>query len=100
MTKYSGAGVSSILHSLLLLFFLAASNMKNYQVHSKEIRIMSESVVESISFGDFSLWGNLKGDKNIVSFDLELTARCNNDCRHCYINLPAGDKVAKKESER
>ena len=24
-----------------------------------------------------------------------MTARCNNECRHCYINLPAGDKKAK-----
>ena len=29
------------------------------------------------------------------SFALELTARCNNDCRHCCINLPAGDSAAK-----
>ena len=30
-----------------------------------------------------------------MSIGLELTARCNNDCRHCYINLPAGDREAK-----
>jgi MoaA/NifB/PqqE/SkfB family radical SAM enzyme len=29
-----------------------------------------------------------------IAFDLEITARCNNDCRHCYINLPAGDRDA------
>jgi MoaA/NifB/PqqE/SkfB family radical SAM enzyme len=26
---------------------------------------------------------------------LDLTYRCNNNCRHCYINLPARDKLAK-----
>jgi radical SAM protein with 4Fe4S-binding SPASM domain len=31
-----------------------------------------------------------------LSFDLELTARCMNDCRHCYINLPAGDAEARR----
>jgi radical SAM protein with 4Fe4S-binding SPASM domain len=33
----------------------------------------------------------------LVSFDLEVTARCNFACRHCYINLPAGDTFAKKK---
>ena len=33
-----------------------------------------------------------------LSFDLEITARCNNDCRHCYINLPAGDREARGAS--
>jgi len=32
-----------------------------------------------------------------LSFDLEVTARCNNNCRHCYINLPAGDVEAKQK---
>ena len=28
--------------------------------------------------------------------DIELTERCNNDCVHCYINLPEDDKAARK----
>jgi radical SAM protein with 4Fe4S-binding SPASM domain len=44
---------------------------------------------------EFDLWNELE-DKGIpVSFELELTARCNNDCRHCYINLPAADRAAR-----
>lgn len=27
-----------------------------------------------------------------LSFDIEITARCNMNCAHCYINLPAGDQ--------
>ncbi len=34
--------------------------------------------------------------RQLVSFDIEVTARCNNNCRHCYINLSAGDKAARK----
>lgn len=30
------------------------------------------------------------------SFDFDLTARCNNDCNHCYINVPADDAGYKK----
>ncbi len=29
--------------------------------------------------------------------DMELTERCNNNCIHCYINLPADDLTAKKK---
>ncbi|MCX6701050.1 MAG: radical SAM protein [Methanomicrobiales archaeon] len=43
---------------------------------------------------DFSLWDKMKSGRKVFSFDLEVTARCNNDCPHCYINLPAGDRVA------
>lgn len=42
-----------------------------------------------------ALWKKLK-DKHVpLSFSIEITARCNNDCRHCYINLPAGDRNAR-----
>lgn len=38
------------------------------------------------------LWEKLKQHRGALSFDLEITARCNLHCRHCYINLPAGDQ--------
>jgi radical SAM protein with 4Fe4S-binding SPASM domain len=41
------------------------------------------------------LWEKVSKKRAPISFDLEITARCNNDCRHCYINLPAGDLEAK-----
>ncbi len=44
---------------------------------------------------DFPLWEKLQASDVPASFDIEITARCNNDCRHCYINLPAGDTVAQ-----
>lgn len=43
----------------------------------------------------FSLWDKLKDKRLPLSFDLEVTARCNNACPHCYINLPAGDRAAR-----
>lgn len=43
----------------------------------------------------FKLWDKLQARRAPVSFDLEITARCNNDCRHCYINLPAGDSAVQ-----
>jgi len=58
---------------------------------------VSESVVSSVSLPEFSLWGKMKGKGSLMSVSLEITARCNNDCRHCYINLPAGDKSAKED---
>jgi radical SAM protein with 4Fe4S-binding SPASM domain len=44
---------------------------------------------------DFPLWEKLKARRAVLSFDLEITARCNHRCRHCYINLPAGDYAAR-----
>ncbi len=58
---------------------------------------MSASVVSSQPLPDFLLWKKLKANRTLVSFNLEATARCNNNCRHCYINLPADDKAAKEK---
>jgi radical SAM protein with 4Fe4S-binding SPASM domain len=49
----------------------------------------------SMEMKDFPLWDKLKERRAVLAFDLEITARCNNDCRHCYINLPANDREAK-----
>ena len=52
-------------------------------------------MMEKIEIQDFTLWDKLKEKRMLLSFELELTARCNNNCRHCYINLPAGDRKAR-----
>ncbi len=49
----------------------------------------------SIEIQDFVLWKKLGAKRTLYSFDLDLTARCNLNCRHCYINLPAGDETAR-----
>jgi radical SAM protein with 4Fe4S-binding SPASM domain len=56
---------------------------------------MSESFVSPLALNRFTIWKKAKEERTLISFNLEITARCNNDCRHCYINLPAGDKSAK-----
>jgi radical SAM protein with 4Fe4S-binding SPASM domain len=53
------------------------------------------SKISTIEVQDFALWDKMKDKRSLISFDLELTARCNLNCRHCYINLPAGDKAAQ-----
>jgi radical SAM protein with 4Fe4S-binding SPASM domain len=58
---------------------------------------MKESYSSTISLPEFSLWEKIKNQRKLISFDLELTARCNNNCKHCYINLPADDKKARKK---
>lgn len=56
---------------------------------------MNEGYVSSLPLPEFALWKKAVEGRPLFSFDFDLTARCNNNCRHCYINLPAGDAAAK-----
>jgi radical SAM protein with 4Fe4S-binding SPASM domain len=58
---------------------------------------MNSTKVSSIPLSRFPLWEKIQGKRIPVSFILELTARCNLNCRHCYINLPAGDCEARSK---
>lgn len=56
---------------------------------------MKKKFAAATTLSEFPLWNRL-GEKRVpFSFDFEITARCNHDCRHCYINLPAGDQEAR-----
>jgi len=54
------------------------------------------SLVSTTPLPELPLWRRLAGRRAPLDFFLEITARCNNDCRHCYINLPAGDPEARR----
>jgi radical SAM protein with 4Fe4S-binding SPASM domain len=69
--------------------------MEGYPCHYKEVTKLNNFFQTSISLSEFSLWEKTRAKRIPLSFELEITARCNNNCRHCYINLPAGDAVAK-----
>jgi radical SAM protein with 4Fe4S-binding SPASM domain len=58
---------------------------------------MADNFASSILLPEFSLWEKMKNKRNLISFDLDITARCNHNCRHCYINLPADDISAKSK---
>lgn len=58
---------------------------------------MKKKFTAAIALPEFPLWNQLEEKRVPFSFDLEITARCNNNCRHCYINLPAADRVSKKK---
>jgi radical SAM protein with 4Fe4S-binding SPASM domain len=51
-----------------------------------------KSYARRVRGGRAQLW--LEKKPILTHLDLELTERCNNDCIHCYINLPPGDRGA------
>ncbi|MFC1718212.1 radical SAM protein, partial [Candidatus Poribacteria bacterium] len=57
---------------------------------------MRKSIVRSVTLSELPIWEMMERKNALFSFELEITARCNNNCRHCYINLPAGDKLAEE----
>lgn len=58
---------------------------------------MGAPYLESLEIQQLPLWEQILKERFPLAFTLEVTARCNNNCRHCYINLPAGDVQAASE---
>ena len=52
-----------------------------------------QSYVRKVPSGEAGLWKSAK--PVLARLDIELTERCNNDCLHCSVNLPAGDIEAR-----
>ena len=50
------------------------------------------SHIEREKINEFSLWETYKTRRKLHTVMFEITERCNFDCRHCYINQPAGDR--------
>jgi radical SAM protein with 4Fe4S-binding SPASM domain len=50
--------------------------------------------VRKIPSGEARLWTSRK--PLLARLDIELTERCNNDCLHCSVNRPAGDREARE----
>ncbi len=59
---------------------------------------MSESdKTKTITLSDLFLFKNAYEKRTLLSLTLELTHRCNNNCLHCYINIPADNREAKEK---
>ncbi len=52
------------------------------------------SYVKKIPSGEARLWKS--GKPLLTRLDIELTERCDNDCLHCSVNRPAGDRAARE----
>lgn len=60
--------------------------------------LMNDSFTISASLPDYHIFRRIGNKRIPFSFYIEVTARCNNNCSHCYINVPANDDIsAQKE---
>jgi radical SAM protein with 4Fe4S-binding SPASM domain len=52
--------------------------------------------IPQLRYGEFSQWIQKKAISGRIPIqgNVEVTARCNLNCKHCYINVPAHDKSA------
>lgn len=58
---------------------------------------MTSSPIINTTIPDFLEKKRIGKKRTPYSFDIDLTARCNNDCNHCYINVPANDTRFKEQ---
>lgn len=57
---------------------------------------MTKSYSHAMPLSGLPLWRRLEeSGRGFYSFDFDLTARCNLNCRQCYINVSAGDRAAR-----
>lgn len=54
---------------------------------------MGESFTSTSSLWGYKIWKNAMETKSPRSFWLEVTARCNNNCRQCYNNIAAENSL-------
>lgn len=53
--------------------------------------------IKTIPISKLPLWEMARLNRTLLSVTMEITARCNNECAHCYINLPANDPLAMEK---
>ena len=57
---------------------------------------MTDEYISNVKLSEFLPLQNKLKKRSLLSITLEITARCNNNCKHCYINLPENDIKAKQ----
>jgi radical SAM protein with 4Fe4S-binding SPASM domain len=54
-------------------------------------------MIRTFTLPETSIWEKLGKSRSPVSFSLELTSRCNNECRHCYVAKPANHEESRAQ---